>query len=928
MISSFTDGEPPNPERHPQNLLESSLELSNALTQADSMPQHSIFRSASNDLLNGTTIHEPKRPRITRESVFRFGRSRQQPDIAPPSPSPPPAPEEKLAEVRSLLDELRLQLMASQSDKAMLESTFAAERAELLRTIHEKVEEKTEAESRAVYHFQQVEQLKKSNKELQSELDSYKGTRDEERIQLTREHTEMKQELRTLKREYESARQDWELKASEYTRESDQAKATIDALTLQTQQSSELLKLRLEEATVTMTRLAACEAELKKYQALDLNPEHIKQVEEELHSHVANAHRLEKENGMLNRDLRHYKAIYQNVEKLREEKYSLEHQLRSMAVFKDKSVQLEVENAVLKRERAEWATFLENEDNLNLTTPYAICRELARLRNDQSSAAKLEKDISELSTSQETVILEAEKRIAELGQQIREKENLRQVEQANANILVKDKQLLQKEISILREQLKSYDIEEITYMSERYDSAKTQRLNELEGLLGQYRVEIEALRTMMTAERTRALQNRSGQPVDSTPPILQLPTGQQLQANLMEMASAKVDLSKDLSTLNAELQLKTKELEVVQRQIDILKQGLISGGVSEDIIRSVAEVRSTAPAMDAEDSLMIDSQAPKQRILQLKDNPASREQAIRQSMLDDLRKENKELITRLQHGQDGSAMDDLEPSTIIPEQSFVNLLAENERMANTVAQKEKRILRMQQVWVAKVREYHEAVASLLGYKVDFSADGMVRLASMYADPNDISFVFKSSENDQGTLKIVGANKDMYMKTLESSYNYCVLERGSIPAFLSAVTMELIDYQPHGDDRDHEMIEEDEHEEEEDRSLVEESNYYEIDEDSEDNVYEEEQADELEHEQEDVEQEEADEDEEEPLEEYSDIEEPLDDVEEEHDHSEFTHYDDEEGHEEEDNDDDEDEEGGLIPQQEEPTHYIIDDDDDE
>lgn len=71
-------------------------------------------------------------------------------------------------------------------------------------------------------------------------------------------------------------------------------------------------------------------------------------------AHVANSHRLEKENGVLNRDLRHYKSIYQNVEKLREEKYALEHQLRSMAVFKDKSVQLEVENAVLKRERAEW----------------------------------------------------------------------------------------------------------------------------------------------------------------------------------------------------------------------------------------------------------------------------------------------------------------------------------------------------------------------------------------------------------------------------------------------------------------------------------------------------------------------------------------------------------------------------------------------
>lgn len=48
-----------------------------------------------------------------------------------------------MAEVRSLLDELRLQLMAAQSDKAMLESTFETEKAELLRTIHEKIDEKT-----------------------------------------------------------------------------------------------------------------------------------------------------------------------------------------------------------------------------------------------------------------------------------------------------------------------------------------------------------------------------------------------------------------------------------------------------------------------------------------------------------------------------------------------------------------------------------------------------------------------------------------------------------------------------------------------------------------------------------------------------------------------------------------------------------------
>lgn len=43
----------------------------------------------------------------------------------------------------------------------------------------------------------------------------------------------MKQELRSLKRDYESARQDLELKESEFAREREQMKATIDALTLQ-----------------------------------------------------------------------------------------------------------------------------------------------------------------------------------------------------------------------------------------------------------------------------------------------------------------------------------------------------------------------------------------------------------------------------------------------------------------------------------------------------------------------------------------------------------------------------------------------------------------------------------------------------------------------------------------------------------------------
>lgn len=54
---------------------------------------------------------------------------------------------------------------------------------------------------------------------------------------------------------------------------------------------------------------------------------------------------------------------------------------------------------------------MENADNLGLDTPYAVCRELMHLRADKSSAAQVEKDISELTLSQETLLLEAEKRV-------------------------------------------------------------------------------------------------------------------------------------------------------------------------------------------------------------------------------------------------------------------------------------------------------------------------------------------------------------------------------------------------------------------------------------------------------------------------------------------------------------------------------------
>lgn len=56
-------------------------------------------------------------------------------------------------------------------------------------------------------------------------------------------------------------------------------------------------------------------------------------------------------------------------------------------------------------------SFLENAEDVGLTTPYAVCRELASLRCDKSSATSLQESITELTSNQEALLADAEKKV-------------------------------------------------------------------------------------------------------------------------------------------------------------------------------------------------------------------------------------------------------------------------------------------------------------------------------------------------------------------------------------------------------------------------------------------------------------------------------------------------------------------------------------
>jgi mitotic spindle assembly checkpoint protein MAD1 len=133
-------------------------------------------------------------------------------------------------------------------------------------------------------------------------------------------------------------------------------------------------------------------------------------------------------------------------------------------------------------------------------------------------------------------------------------------------------------------------------------------------------------------------------------------------------------------------------------------------------------------------------------------------------------------------------------------------------MDRVVAEKEKRMRRLKEIWTAKSSEFREAVASLLGFKLDFLPNGRVRVTSMFhlssayrhgdgddpsnsrgagsmGDGGENSIVF---DGENGTMKISGGPNSLFAMEIKHLIKFWVEERKDIPCFLAAMTLDFYD----------------------------------------------------------------------------------------------------------------------------------------
>ncbi|KDQ58198.1 hypothetical protein JAAARDRAFT_129691 [Jaapia argillacea MUCL 33604] len=451
-------------------------------------------------------------------------------------------------------------------------------------------------------------------------------------------------------------------------------------------------------------------------------------VREELHRQANYLRTLESSNAKLNQELAVFRERHVSIEVLREEKRGLEKKLHGAEELRERVVRLEAEVEASRKEREAWASKAAPSDTPS-KTPVSVTQSLSSLRMAHARLLEDHGATSALLRQREAELADAQRRESESHGSL---EKLQSEVRVSKDIIAKKDHkvtLAEREVGFLQALVASYSAEEAGQEDGNVDEAKTQHIQDLESLLAEFKTRIRVLE--------REIDSLGGDP-----------------ALLGKVQSAS---EKHLE--------KIEELEQTLFEL----RGEVGGG------------RHVPPGI---------------RVLSLRDNPAQQWADLRQEVMDRLKSENEALMKRLKELEEsgagsGKAQHNADEE-LVPRESWEVVNKEKKELEDVVKQKEKRLLRLQQVFASKSAEFREAIASILGLKFAFYPNGQVRVTSQY--DLSASFVFQPTPKAEGggaKMQLIAQGEGGPID-LPQMMQYWVQTEQCIPGFLASVTLECYD----------------------------------------------------------------------------------------------------------------------------------------
>jgi mitotic spindle assembly checkpoint protein MAD1 len=650
-------------------------------------------------------------------------------------------------DLRAQLNTVRYELETAKQEREMMKLEHA--------------QELRDAQNRADADFRKAQQVEASNNltakkydaltkemaEAQTRAANERQTLErrlresQERAQsLQEEYDEVKEELATSQRQNEHRYNTLQTEHKTFKDSVEEMQTDLQAKVNALQASQKKLSQKEEE-------VGQMEAEVLRLKAITGDAETLAVIKRELSDQVAHIKKLETLTREQNTELKQYRKQHKAIEVVEEEKRSLQTKLRMMDDLQRQLGEAELRKQMLEEERDSWTSYLEAEaetlGEVLFQTPQDFARAFIQERIERTDLLNRLGEIKPELTVKEANIRALEEEKAKLQSEVQQLKAAVNTGAANASDakvrarLERQKTLATKEVEFLRAQVKAFDDEEREMQPDTFDAAKSERIKELEDLVDQYRKEIDALQKELNSlEKPTPPTTGQKRPRDT----------EEDDERVGELRRKNRQLQDDLNALQKKMKLVESEYKAQHSQLKKLKE------------------------------------SSRTRVLELKSNPTADAEALKLSTVRTLREANAQLLGQLENGRT--------PPSTVPLATLDATKDELEELKAQLSSTEKKIVRLKQIWAAKSLEFREAVASILGWKLDFMPNGRVKVTSMFkpADEEGENSIIFDGEN--GTMKVSGGEQSVFAGEIRDQIVYWVEGRKEIPCFLSALTLEF------------------------------------------------------------------------------------------------------------------------------------------
>lgn len=417
---------------------------------------------------------------------------------------------------------------------------------------------------------------------------------------------------------------------------------------------------------------------------------------------------------------------------------------QQLSQYSAMEVSLEEANKKLK----EWQTL--DGSNINPLTPSVVRNKWSELQKNE--AILLEKD-----GKLKTLVLTQENEIKRLQNQVQKlQSNLENEQKANNhyNDMVKtlNKRCirLEKERDGYKQIIASYD-NDLTIMSS--ESLARSRIQALEEMVNNLRSSLETNENELHRVKEQLLESSS-----RTPDL------QKLSHPLTKSPISVIDQKMEMQ-LRQTIEELEKRLEKVNEEKCILEMRIQQRNLQGDYDPS------------------------KTKVLHMKINPASVNQQIRQQKMSKLEEEVERLRARVKVLEESGpqAMNvTLQVDQKLQEDCNCKQVVELKSQLESAELKNKRLL---QTFKETSQEVREMTYLLTGYRLDIKSTGIYKLTNIYAASGEDYLLFKREQSS--ALHLL---ESPFSKTTENLMDIYLKKQHSIPAYLSSITLELLNQQ--------------------------------------------------------------------------------------------------------------------------------------